>query len=137
MSSLWLEHARNTIYTIVKTRTLGKLRDRFPNLSFTEDLQSLNKTNFPTVYVHYMPTAELAKDLERCEINAITCSVQIEVYCSKEQGQTSAETIMYAVIDEYHKLMFDVQTAPEFLNARSDTERLLCRMRRTICKNDF
>lgn len=137
MAISWIFNTQNTIYTIVKTRAKQVLGDKYPQIDFTTNAQQTEYTKFPTVYIHFMPTAELGSDLEGRSVNGVVCGVQIAVTTSKSQGQLGCNEVMYTVLEEFKRLYFYVNMMPEFLNTgNSDTIQSIARCRRAIGYND-
>ena len=136
MSSTWIFDSENVIYTVVKKRVSTALLTAYPSLRFTSDDDNATDTQFPTVYIHWLPGYEMARELKNTEINAAQCDVQIEVYTNREQGQKSAKEVMAEVIQNFVILGFEIYQMPEFLSTGNDTKRMVARARRTLASGD-
>lgn len=137
MSPTWFFDIENNIYTIVKTRTERKLLAKYPKLQFTSDDSGGMKAKFPTVYIHWLPGYEMARELNNEDVNAFLCTAQMEVYTNKEQGQKVAKHVMAEVIKQFVTLGFEINSMPEFLSTDNDTKRIVARARRTLASGDI
>lgn len=134
----WIYTFENRIYTIVKTRATKVLGDKYKNLTFTMDEEPNDPENhFPTVLIHYLPSAEQGMTLDGEDINAFFSTVQIDVTTNKEQGQSTARLVAWEVIEQFKKLRYQLSLSPEVLNTGNDTNRVVARMRRIVGANDI
>lgn len=134
----WIYTFENRIYTIIKTRVEKSLKTDYLNLTFTMDDEPSDPTNhFPTVLIHFLPSAEQGATLDGEGINAIISSVQIDVSSNKTQGQKVARQVMWEVVDEFKRLRYQVKMMPEVINTGNDTNRVVCRMSRMVGANDI
>lgn len=132
MSVQWMLDKQSEMYTIVKVRAERVLKTKYPDIRFTQDDTAQMEPKFPTVYIHYLQGAELARDLEGTEVNAFSCDVQIDVTVSKAQGKTVAEKVMYEVVSQFKTLYFGLRGTPVFVPTGNDTKQMSCRMNRAI-----
>lgn len=133
----WIYTQENRIYTIIQKRTTKSIGTKYKNLFFTQDPEPDDtSSHFPTVYMHFLPTMERGQTIDANGINAITSTVQIEVTSSKTQGQTVAREVIWEVIDQLHKLKFEVAMSPEVVKTGNDTSQCVARMRRMIGASD-
>lgn len=133
---MWLTDKQAEIYTIVKVRAEKNLKPTYKDIRFTQDDSAQLDPQFPTVYIHYLPGRELARDLEGDTINAYSCDVQIDVTVSKAQGKTAAEKVTNEVVEQFKKLRFAMRGTPAFVATGSDTKQLSTRMNRVIGSDD-
>jgi hypothetical protein len=133
---MWLTDKQAEIYTIVKVRAEKNLKSKYKDIRFTQDDSAQLDPQFPTVYIHYLPGRELARDLEGDTINAYSCDVQIDVTVSKAQGKTAAEKVTDEVVEQFKKLRFAMRGTPAFVATGSDTKQLSTRMNRVIGSDD-
>jgi hypothetical protein len=133
---MWLTDKQAEIYTIVKVRAEKNLKSKYKDIRFTQDDSAQLDPQFPTVYIHYLPGRELARDLEGDTINAYSCDVQIDVTVSKAQGKTAAEKVTDEVVEQFKKLLFAMRGTPAFVATGSDTKQLSTRMNRVIGSDD-
>lgn len=137
MSLEWITDTQNSINTIVKTRSRKKLISKFPNIYYTTDEESTIESNFPTVFIHFLPSAELVPTMDGTEVSAFICGCQIDVICNKEQGILGCQKVMNVVLDEFKKIGFQVQLFPELNITGNNTKRLIARVRRNIGSRDI
>lgn len=133
----WITDVENKVFTYVSYKVKNALKTKYPSIYFTTDSEDSTDTNFPTVYIHYLPTNERGQDLEGCFINAYLCSMQIDVTVSKDQGQQGAKEVMWSVIDTLKQLSFDIFQMPEFMETGNTTKRIVARARREFGYNDY
>lgn len=133
----WFFDRENAIYTIIKTRVTNKLSTKYPNLQFTSDDSGSMKAKFPTVYIHWIPGYEMGRELHNEKVNAFLCTVQMEVYTNKEQGQKVAKHVMAEVVQQFITLGFEINQMPEFLATNNETKRIVARARRTLAIGDL
>ena len=132
MSAQWVTDKQAEIYTIVKVRAENTLKTKYPDIRFTQDDTAQLDPKFPTVYIHYLPGLETARDLEGDTINAFSCDAQVDVTVSKAQGKTVAEKVVSEVAEQFKKLRFTLRGTPVFVPTGSDTKQLSFRMTRMI-----
>lgn len=137
MSSIWVSDVENEIYTIVKTRASKKLKSKYADIRFTTESESQSSTHFPTVYIHYEPSDTRARSLSGGTVAAFICAATLEVTCSKDQGQKSASSVIYEVIDQFLKLGFNVQQTPDFIPTGNGTVRIKARVERLLGSGDL
>lgn len=133
----WIYSLENKIFTIIQTRALKALKTDYPNIFFTQDAEPDDTTShFPTVFIHFLPHAEMGNDLDNQSINAIMSTIQIEVTCSKDQKQNGARQVAWAIVDEFKKLRYNVVLTPEIRNTGNDTHQVVARVRRVVGAGD-
>ena len=121
-----LDMLESQVITRIKTQFSKKLKDRYPNLKFTNSDRADTVPKFPTVYIHEMPGAETGADLQGDTINAVWSSFQIEV---------TTNTKMDEVVRIMKTMRFQVTSMPEFQNTDS-VYRRVARFRRIIGADD-
>lgn len=133
----WVYTLENKIATIIEYKTKQVLGKKYPNIFFTQDAEPDDtKNNFPTVYLHFLPSAETGSDLDNKGIHAIISTVQIEVTCSKDQKQSGARQVMWEVIEQFKHLSYGVVLMPETMVTGNDTHQVIARVRRIIGASD-
>ena len=128
-----LDMLESQVLTRIKYSFPQKLKDKYPNLTFTNSDRNEGNAKFPTVYIHEMPSAESGADMEGDEINAVLSAFQIEV--TTNTSQSEAKTVLDEVVKIMKKLRYQVISLPEFQNTTS-TYRSVARFRRTIAEDD-
>lgn len=129
-----LDMLESQVITRIKTQFSQKLKDRYPNLKFTNSDRADTVPKFPTVYIHEMSGAETGANTEGNTINAVWTSFQIEV--TTNTNQLEAKEVMNEVLRIMKKMRFQVISMPEFRNTNS-VYRSVARFRRMIADKDF
>lgn len=129
-----LDMLESQVITRIKTQFSKKLKDRYPNLKFTNSDRADTVPKFPTAYIHEMPGAETGANTEGNTINAVWSSFQIEVTTNTKQSD--AKEVMDEVMKIMKKMRFQVISMPEFQNTDS-TYRRVARFRRMIADDDI
>ena len=137
MSSIWVNDAENEIFTIVKTRASKKLKSRYADILFTTESESQGTPKFPTVFVHFEPSASRSNSLSGGSIAAFNCVATLDVTCSKDQGQQGASRVIFEVIDQFLKLGFNVQQTPDFIATGNGTVKIKARVERLLGSGDL
>lgn len=133
----WVYSLENKIFTIIEYRTKQVLGKKYPSIFFTQDAEPDDtKNNFPTIYLHFLPSAETGRDLRNDGTHAIVSTVQIEVTCSKDQKQSGARQIMWEVVEQFKKLSYSIMLTPEVLTTGNDTHQVVARVSRVIGASD-
>lgn len=91
-----LDMLESQVITRIKTQFSKKLKDRYPNLKFTNSDRADTVPKFPTVYIHEMTGAETGEDLQGDTINAVWSSFQIEVTTNTKMND--AKEVMNEVV---------------------------------------
>lgn len=134
---MWVNDVLDTIYTIVEKRATDNLINDYPDIVFTQDEENNIQTNFPTVFIKWMPSKEVGQVLEGDVISGLACNVTIDVTVSQEQGQTVGRDVIWEVISQFKKEKFELTFSPEFLATGNSTKRVVARMKRTIGEGDY
>lgn len=129
-----LDMLESQVITRIKTQFSQKLKDRYPDLKFTNSDRAETVPKFPTVYIHEMPGAETGANTEGNTINAVWTSFQIEVTTNTKMND--AKEVMNEVVRIMKTMRFQVIATPEFQNANS-TYRRVARFRRMIADGDI
>lgn len=129
-----LDMLESQVITRIKTQFSQKMKDRYPNLKFTNSDRADTVPKFPTVYIHEMPGMETGEDLQGDTINAVWSSFQIEVTTNTKMND--AKEVMNEVVRIMKTMRFQVIATPEFQNTDS-TYRRVARFRRMIADGDI
>lgn len=133
----WVYKQENRIYTIILSKVKKKLEKKYPDINFTQDPEPDDtSTHFPSVYIHFLPSAEKGQTINSLGINAIYSTIQVNVTSSKTQGQTVAREVTWEVVDQLHSLQYEIMNSPEIIPTGNDTNQCVCRMRRMLGAND-
>lgn len=129
-----LDRLESQVITRIKTQFSKKLKDRYPNLKFTNSDRADTAAKFPTVYIHEMAGMESGADTEGDTINAVWYSFQIEI--TTNTNQSEAKEVMDEVVLIMKTMRFQVIATPEFQNTDS-VYRRVARFRRMIAEDDI
>lgn len=121
------------IFSRLKAQFSQKIKEKYPNLSFTTQEQSKGTPKFPNVYVYLMPGAETGLTLERTVFEEGLFTFQIRV--TNNNGQTAVQEITNEIIKIIKKMSFEIVATPVYEND-ADTQWSVMRFRRTIGRND-
>ena len=135
IDNMWAFDIPEKIFTIVSTRGQEVLKDNYPDTKWSMDDKSYSTATFPTVLFTFTST-EMGNDLMGQDINAIYCSVQIDVTVTKEQGINVARYVSGVVANEMKRLSFSINEMPQFNDNTDDLIRLIFRCRRVIGQAD-
>lgn len=111
ISDTWFAELESTIFTTVQYELKIKDGAPFPKLKCTTVSQSDKPSEFPTLYLHELPEAELGQDLENRTVNAVRCTIETQVFSNK--SETEVRKILSAVILVMKGLRFNVTMFPD------------------------
>lgn len=129
-----LDMLESQVLTRIKYNFPQKLKDKYPNLTFTNSDRNEDDPKFPTVYIHQMGSIEQGEDLTGENLNAALVTYQIEV--TTNVNQSEAKEVMNYIIKSMKKMRFSIVVMPEFQNTTS-VYRSVARFRRMIGENDI
>lgn len=132
----WAFELESKIFSIVKARTEKALLKEFPNARYT--VTSLPKgdfTQYPTIFIHELPSDEVGNDLDNTTINALLYTMQIEVYTNT--SQSDARQISAYIGNAFKQLHFEVTSMPEFSANGQTYYCSIMRVRRVIGSGDI
>lgn len=136
MSSRWVNDVQTQIYSIVKAKTISALKNKYPDIFFTQEDDVRINPKFPTVYINFLQPIEKGKDLVGVDINGINLTIQAEITTNKSQGMTGARDVAYEVLDHLKELGFS-GNMPAFEQNTTDIKRMTMRVSRIIGYNDI
>ena len=132
----WYDKIESYILTILKYELVQKLLAPYPKLTCTTSNQeeSLDLVgDFPTMYVHMLPSYEVGRDLTNDTVNGINCTFELTVYSDKSEKE--CRQIITAGIQQMKKLHFNVETFPD--PRTSDKKYIaITRLNRVIASGD-
>lgn len=131
---MWTNDIESIVFTRIKNKVGNKLKNKYPELHFTNSDIIPKEPKFPTVYIHELSGSETDRDMEGAEINSVLCSFQIEV--TDNISQVRAKDVMNEVMKLLKEMKFGGNSLPEFQN-RDGYFKSVARFRRTIGKHDI
>ena len=111
MSSIWIDERINKIFSHVRNKVKTALKDKYPELNFTQDDSENTSAKFPTVYM-FFDFAERGSTLDGGVINAVYMTVRTQVSVTKTQGNNAAREVNSYVRDELSKIGFIASGSP-------------------------
>ena len=111
MSSIWIDERINKIFSHVRNKVKTALKEKYPELNFTQDDSENTKAKFPTVYM-FFDFAERGSTLDGGVINAVYMTVRTQVSVTKTQGNNAAREVNAKVRDELINLGFIASGSP-------------------------
>jgi len=134
---MWVTNKQNEIYTYLKYRALVALQTKYPNLFFTQDDSPNESPKFPCVYVHFLSPIETGRDLDNDSVNAVVCTLQVDVTVPEQMGMSAATEVSDNVVENLKRMRFSITAFPEFSNLNTNTKRKILRAERTIGVDDI
>ena len=137
-SETWYSEIESTIYTHLQHVLVEVVDAPYPELNCTTSNRSEsleNISDFPNLYVHLLPPAELGNDLTNVTVNGIRATFELQVYSDKSESE--CREIMTACIQEMKKLCFNVSMFPDPQTASEKKYYALARFTRVIGAGDF
>ena len=107
---MWVEDIEAKVFNVTKARLKNAIGSTYPNILFTSQVQFVDESQFPCVYMHMINAYEIGQDTERLTINGINATFQWEVYVNTTQND--CVTIMSALIDQIKKMGFSINGFP-------------------------
>ena len=132
----WVVTTRDKIYTAVKVRAERNLKTAYPSIRFTQDDSASLATEFPTVYIRFLPGRQMGQNIEADGVNAFQCDVEVEVTVSKAQGKTTAFKVAEEVAEQFAAYRFSYRAVPTVNPVGNDTKQVIFRMSRAIADGD-
>lgn len=113
MDNHWAFDLENDIYTTIKTRALKKLKDRYPNIFFTQtDLPKDATVKYPTVYLRELGgSPEQGRTFEGKDINGVWFTMQCDVTTNKSKKEARAVNEEVALL--FKDIGFAIVAFPE------------------------
>lgn len=129
----WYDEIEPKVFNSTKARMQKVLADRFPQTYYTSQLQTIDDSQFPCVYLHMVDSYEIGEDLEHLTINGANVTFQGEAYTNTNQDD--CVTIMSAMIAALKKMRFTIAGFPSY-TSNGNVYRGVIRARRIIGAND-
>lgn len=111
MDETWFSQIESSIFTDVQYALKTKQGAPFPELNCTTISQDMNLSVFPTLYLHELPALEVGQDLVNVTVNAVRCTIEIQVFSNKSEQEV--RKILTAAIVEMKKHRFNVSSFPD------------------------
>lgn len=132
----WVYDTEDLIFSKVKALCIAKLKKKYPKINVTTDGQSNEDAKFPTVYVQFLGSQEVGKDLSNETINAINILIQVDIEVSKAQGLVVAREVIDVVTTAFKGMHFNT-TMPTVNFDSEGINRYVMRFDRLIGNGDI
>lgn len=131
---MWTSDLTSIVFTRLKTQFSSTIKNKYPDLYFTNSDKVQNNPKFPTVYLHENGSIEQGQDLDNTGINAVLATFQVDVIDS--QSQTRVNEVMDEVVRVMKSMRFSITSMPGYQNTDRDY-RSVARFRRMIGAGDL
>lgn len=128
------ELLESMILTRVKAEFNKTIKNKYPNLNFTTEPDNDSLPQFPTVYIHLLPSEEIGQTLDGTSINGIRANFQIDVMDNKDK--TRAKEVMAEVKRIMKTMRFSFNEMP-YHEKRNEIYYSLARASRVIGSGDI
>lgn len=132
----WFAGIESTVFTVVEHKLKYKEQAPFPKLFCTtknENWTESGTANFPSLYLHELAPIERGQDLEGKTVNAVLCTIEIQVYSNKSEQEV--RKIMTKAILAMKSLGFEVTMFPD-PTTNNKVSSAVARFRRMIGGGD-
>ena len=129
----WFSALESKLFTKMKYELCTKADAPYPNLNCTTASTSETPTQFPTLYFHELEPFEVGKDLEGKEVNAVSETIEIQVYSNTSEKE--CRDIITSAIGVMKDLSFGISMFPN-PQTRNRVSFAITRCRRVIAKGD-
>lgn len=122
----------NIITTQLKVRVPRLLENKYPNISFTNEISDITPS-FPNVYIHELEPSEVGNSIPNQTIHAIRDTFQIEV--STNTSKADARVVINACVRAMKSLRYSLVVGPTY-GKINNIHRFVIRMRRVVANGD-
>ena len=114
VSDTWFASIESTVLTYLDYELSSRSGAPYPKLNCTTSSQAESipdLTTFPTLYVHELEPFEIGQDLENVSVNAIRCSIEIQVFSN--ESESHCKEIITQALMVMKALRFNVTMFPD------------------------
>ena len=132
----WYSEIEPKVYSIVKAKSLNKIKEKYPSANFTTTEENVNsKTKFPTIYIYDMGGGgETGTDLERDRINGSIFTFQVRI--TTNTSKQDCRNVMNYIIKAFKDISFEMVSFPNY-TSMDGMHIGVARFRRKIDYNDI
>lgn len=131
---MWIDDLPTMVFTRIKAEGTKRLKQRYPDIFFTNSDRVQTQAKFPTVYIQKQPGRELGRTFEKKGVNGIQSDYQIEV--TDNESQNNAFYVSGVIKEIMHdELGYEIVT-DTFPNNDTQTYKAVTRYSRPIGFND-
>ena len=127
IDNTWAYDLGKQVSSLIKANLESRLAILYPDLNITNKSRSTGTPQFPTIYIHELPGAEIGQDLEANTINGVMISFQAEVTTNEDEAEV--RKIMGIVADEFKRMHFNAYSLLQ-IDDSEDVIRGIARFRR-------
>lgn len=102
----WYSRIQSKVFTQVQYM----LKKEFPALKCTTKNENETPAEFPTLYLHELQPLELGQDLTNDTVNAIRCTIEIQVWTNTTEAD--CRNILTSAVNEMKRLRFNISAMP-------------------------
>lgn len=134
----WINDIQSKVLTIVSYKGKKKYQSKFPNINYTTDSIGDGTTNYPTIYLNFLPSVGIGQTFDMDDIGGYRCVVQVEVTVSndKEQGIQLGKEIIWFTLETLQQYGFLINT-PHDISTDKSNRRFVARCERTFGAGDL
>lgn len=129
---MWTSEIETTVFSRVKTQGIISLSSKYPELFYTTTDEVEDEPSLPNVYVQELEPAELGRDLEGNEINAVLSAFQINVSAKRKQ---QTKEVMNQAVKTMKSMKFEAIGLPTY-RTQDGLSKGTARFRRVIGSMD-
>lgn len=122
-----------SILNRIFTQVSYMLKKKYSALNCTTKGENVGQAQFPTMYMHELPAVETANDLDNTTINAIICTIEIQVFT--KNNETMCKDIMNDAVLEMKRFRFNVTDMP-IVDTSNYISKGVARFRRIVGSGD-
>lgn len=100
----------NEILSRVFTQVSYMMKKKYPALNYTTKGENVGNAQFPTLYMRELPAVEMANDLDNTTINAVLCTIEIQVFTKNDES--ACKQIINDAVLEMKRFRFNVTAMP-------------------------
>jgi hypothetical protein len=120
------------VTTQLKVRVPKILNNRYPNISFTNEIND-NTPSFPNVFIQELEPSEVGRTIANDSIHAFRDTIQIIV--STNVSKSEAKAVANACVNAMKGLSFSLVTGPHYI-LDNNVHKYFIRTRRIIASGD-
>ena len=117
----------------VFTQVSYMLKKKYSDLNCTTKGENVGTSKFPTLYMYELQPLEVGNDLENATINAVQCTIEIQVYT--KNNETLCKEIMSEATSEMKRFRFSIPAMP-IVSTSDSVSSGVARYRRIVGSGD-
>lgn len=122
----------NLVTTQITKRVTDKLYGKYPNLTFTTELD-IEDPSFPNVYIHELEPVEISNSIPNDKIHAVRDTIQIEVVTNTSKAD--GRIVVNACVNAMKEIRYSIIMMPIYQKS-NNLHRFVFRARRVVASGD-